>query len=403
MSTSMRQRDAVIADYGVLAEPPKELQAVVEMAAYVAGVPLATINVITSQEQHQVAVVGFDASICRREDSMCATTLAIGGPVMVPDASRDDRFRANPFVDGTLNTVRFYAAQPLVTADDVVLGTLCVFDTAPWSLDDDQLAALGTLAERVVDLLELARRTRSLDAALVRTARLRDELQRSNEHLAAFAGQVSHDLLNPLTSVALSLNLLQEELAERPVEEQPLGGVATVERALRGTARMEALIDDLLAFARVGGELRRVEVDVAGEVTQLVGDLGAALRGAVPALGRLPVVRADRTQVRAVLQNLLVNAAKFTAPEETPRIEVGARREGAGWRIEVADRGRGVPAEGTEQLFEPLARSQAAREVEGSGIGLATCRRIVQAHGGRIGIDAREGGGAVAWVWLPDD
>lgn len=392
----MERVDSEIEGYRVIDDTPEALQAIVEMAAFVARVPLATINIITSTEQHQVATIGFEPAICRREDSMCATSLAIGGQIVVPDASVDERYKDNPFVIGPLGAVRFYATQPLVTTEGIAIGTLCVFDLEPRELDEVQRLALTALAGRIVDLLELSRRTRALDASLRRVQEMRDELQRSNEHLAAFAGQVSHDLRNPLTTVAMSLHLLQEEFED----EGRSTDLTTVDRALRGTQRMQALIEDLLAFARVGGALRFDEVDLGVAVRDVLADLAGELVGAGVTVGDLPVVRGDATQLRAVLQNLVANAAKFVRPGEPADIEVSSRRDDGGWRVCVADRGPGVSEEDSVRVFDPLVRLD--EEADGSGIGLATCLRIVQAHGGRIGLVPREGGGTEAWIWLPE-
>ncbi|WP_043641951.1 sensor histidine kinase [Nocardioides alkalitolerans] len=392
----MSQVDAKIAQYEVLEDDSarNELQSVVEMAAWVAQVPLATINLISTTQQHQIATVGFDGSICRREDSMCAVSVAAEGPVVVPDASADPRFAENPFVTGILGDVRFYAAHQLVTPDDVVIGTLCVFDTVPRELEDSRRRALQTLADRVVDLLELSLRTRALDESLRRMALMRDELARSNEHLAAFAGQVSHDLRNPLSTVAMSLYLLREQIGDE-------NNGSMVDRALRGTSRMQSLIEDLLSFARLGGALRREPVDLRVVVQEVLADLAVPLEGAEVEVGPLPVVSADPTQMRAVLQNLVANAAKFTAPGEPARITVGARPAPSSWRIEVGDRGPGIDPVDAQRVFDPLVRLD--EKAEGSGIGLTTCRRIVEAHGGTIGLTPREGGGTVAWVDLPFD
>ena len=97
--------------------------------------------------------------------------------------------------------------------------------------------------------------------------------------------------------------------------------------------------------------------------------------------------------------NLIDNAAKFTDADEPPEIEVDSRPVETHHRIEVRDRGRGIPAEKQERVFAPLARLD--KTVDGSGIGLATCRRIVEAHGGSIGVEAREGGGTTFWFELP--
>lgn len=161
------RRVAGIEAYDVLGKPPRsDLVAVLELAARVCGVPMATINVITGTEQHQIATVGFEASICSREDSMCARVLDDPEvPIVVPDAREDDRFRDNPFVTGDLAQVRFYAAHRLVTPEDVTIGTLCVFDE-PRDLDAEQRAALATLADRVSDILDLSLRERQLTLSL---------------------------------------------------------------------------------------------------------------------------------------------------------------------------------------------------------------------------------------------
>jgi len=383
---------------------PPELRAVVEMAADVAGAPMATINIVTDERQHQIVATGFEPSVCLRDDSMCAVTLASGGPVTLADAREDERYRANPFVDGRIGTVRFYSSHPLVTRQGAAIGTLCVFDTEPREIDGHQEAALSTLAARVVDVIELWQRTQALDRALDETETSRAELERSNTHLASFAGQVSHDLRNPLATVAMSLFMLHEQLDEvagAPVDEAALADMtATVDRALRGTRRMEALIHDLLAYARVGGDLHREEVAVGDLVAQVLADLGRAVALFYVRTRDLPVVVGDATQLGAVLQNLVANAVKFTPAGTRERVvEISGATLPDHWRIEVADRGIGIDPGDAEKVFEPL--TQIDRDAEGSGIGLATCRRIVQAHGGRIGVEPRDGGGTVVWFELP--
>lgn len=378
-------RVAEIGKYHVLTEPPRpDLLALVEIAAQVAQVPMATINLITNTAQHQIATHGFEAAICAREDSMCNLVLDAGEPVIVPDASQDDRFRDNPFVTGALGEVRFYATHQLVTPEDVVIGTLCVFDTVPRQLTEEQEHALVGLADRVVDLLELELRTR--------------ELKRSNEQLTAFAGQVSHDLRNPLAAVSLSLQLIREQLDER--EEDDTATAFLLQRAQGGAARMQSLIDELLAYARVGAELQRVPVDLAGVLADVRADLTTALVGATLVEGDLPTVMGDPVQLRAVLQNLVANALKFTRPGEPAHVEVDSVRVRDAWRVEVCDRGPGIPPDQRDRVFAPLARID--ESVEGSGIGLSTCRRVVEAHGGRIGLTDAAYGGTCAWFELPD-
>ena len=380
-------RREAIDEYAVVgAEPEPELQRLVELAAAVCDVPTAVINIIDDRHQHQVAAVGLAASVCAREDSMCARVLPEARLVTVTDARLDERFATNPFVTGEIATVRFYASSPLVTPTGVPIGTLCVFDDAPRGLSPAATRALQVLAEQVVDVLELRRLTR--------------ELERSNEQLAQFAAQVSHDLRNPLAALVGFL----EVAADSPGLAQAPDAARALARAESSAARMTAMVGDLLAFARVGGGTRSGPVDLRREAESVLEDLSAevAASGADVQVGALPTVSGDATLLRALLQNLLANAVKFSAAAgRRPVVCVAAEAVAGSWRITVEDNGPGVPLEDRERVFELLARGEAQQAVEGLGIGLSTCRRIVQSHGGRIGITDSDLGGTSVWVLLP--
>ena len=328
---------------------------------------------------------------------MCATILGAGQPVAVADASQDARFAGNPFVTGELDTVSCYAVYPLITRDGVPVGTLCVFDSEPRELDADQLDGLATLAARTVDVFEERLRGRELALSLMENQAVQAELERSNERLASFAGQVSHDLKTPLTTLSLSLSLIREQLQDGQVtaDSGPL-----LDRAINVSARMAELIDDVLDFATLGGTFRATEVDLDFVLGKVLEDLGPELADVTLHISRLPTVLGDRSQLRAVLQNLLGNAARYRSEERPLEVHISSRHVQRAWRIEITDNGRGVPPAERHRIFEPLARADDS--VEGTGIGLATCRRIVGAHGGRIGIDASVTEGARFWFELPD-
>ena len=378
-------RRQAIAAYDVVGRPPEaDLQGLVELAAAVCDVPTAAINIIDDRHQHQVAVIGMEPSVCSREDSMCAQVFRGGHPVVVPDARADDRFARNPFVTGVIGKVRFYASSPLVTPGGIPIGTLCVFDEDTRELSDAAARSLELLADQVVDVLELRRTHR--------------ELARSNEQLARFAGQVSHDLGNPLAALRGFLELASSspELADAPFASMALS------RAELAADRMNALVVDLLEYARVGGRARRTAVDLGAVVAAVLEDLDARLTqsGATVRVGALPEVTGDETLVRALLQNLLANAVKFTAASGVaPVVSVTCDEISDGWRVAVDDNGPGVPPEDRERVFGLMER--AATTVDGLGIGLSTCRRIVEAHGGLMGIDESTAGGASVWFTLP--
>ena len=226
-----RSREQAIEAYGVLDAPPRpELLALVELAARVAGVPMAAVDLVTATEQHRVAGYGVPTGVSARQESMSATVVEERRPALVPDMLLDERFRAQPSVTGESGGVRFYAAHPLVTPGQVVIGALCVFDEQPREVVPELGQLLGTLADRVVDALQLELRTRQLAAA--------------EERLGAFAAQVSHDLRNPLSSVRMSLELARDELAD------DADAARLLERAERGVDRMDRMIGDLLRGAQ---------------------------------------------------------------------------------------------------------------------------------------------------------
>ncbi|MAS56165.1 MAG: GAF domain-containing sensor histidine kinase [Nocardioides sp.] len=384
-------RMAELERYQVLsAEPRPELTALAELAARVCGVSSAFISVITDDELLQLASVGFEGFTVPRALSMCDAVLHEDEPLISSDLRVDPRFRDNPYVQQG-RTV-FYASYQLTSPAGVPFGSLCVFDDTEREIDDDQRRALRDLADRVVDVLELELRNRQLATAI-------DELERSNQQLAAFAGQVSHDLRNPLAAVTGNLELLEDLVLAAEPDVATMRGL--ISRAHRSTERMGRLVDEVLTFAVLGGRLDRHRVDVDALMREVREDLSSQLAGAAIEVGELPAVQADPVQLRIVLQNLVSNAAKYTRPGTTASISVHAEVSGATWRLAVVDHGLGVPPADRDRVFEPFVRVAQGLRVDGTGMGLPTCQRIVQAHGGRIGLDETPGGGATAWVELP--
>jgi signal transduction histidine kinase len=381
-------RRNAIAEYEIVGGAPEpHLDNLVELAAAICGVPTAVINIIDDTHQHQVASIGFEAAACLREDSMCAVVLHEVRHVWVTDARLDERFALNPFVTGEVGNVVFYASSPVVTPAGVPIGTLCVFDEEAGELTDQQSRALDVLAHQVVDVLELRR--------------VAQELERSNEALAHFASQVSHDLRNPLTALSGFLELAEDDPG-LPAAELAAESVA---RARGVTARMTDMVIDLLNYARAeGAQPRRIPVDIAELVHAVVEDLDAAIEktGATVSVDADAQVTGDPTLLRALIQNLIANSIKFTnAAGIAPRVEVRAEHLTDAWRITVDDNGPGVVPADRERVFELMERG-VPPETPGLGIGLSTCRRIAETHGGRIGIDDSPIGGARVWVELPD-
>ena len=246
------------------------------------------------------------------------------------------------------------------------------------------------------DVTDLHEALEQLAGERTRSVRRTAELERSNAELERFASVVSHDLRQSLTAVSGFLALLESRHgAWLPEDAATLLGYAR-----EGGERMHALVEDLLAYARVGHSGRAPErVDVAELVDRIVPTVAGPGAASIE-IGELPVVIARPREFEQLLANLIGNAVKFVAPGMTPAVSVTAAREGVGWRFEVADNGIGIPAPHAQRIFGMFARSPVAEQYPGTGIGLAIAQKVVEAAGGRIWVAPREGGGSVfCFTW----
>ncbi|MHA7178900.1 sensor histidine kinase [Arthrobacter sp. MDB2-24] len=370
-------------------QTPPELLNLVKLAVRVSGMDAGVINIITADQQHQIAAVGVDAGVCSREDSMCSKVFRSGSITALADASLDPRFADNPFVNGRIADVRSYASVPLITGSGYALGTLCVFSLRAIGFGPDQREGLEILARQVVEVLELQLTTRQLVEAL-------EVVRRSNEDLAGFAARVSHDLKNPLTAI-----LGYTELSEQDDDVEPSGPAARYFSIIRGSAsRMLSTVEEVLEFSRIGGTISRRTVRLGTMMNAVLQDV-LPLSSAYDAVVTVQDTQlsVDQAQVTALLQNLVSNAIKYSAEGRPPRIEVLAST-GETQVLRVIDHGRGIPAEDRTRALEPLVRLQRDGDPAGSGIGLATCTRIAAAHGGSISLTETPGGGTTVTVDL---
>lgn len=227
-------------------------------------------------------------------------------------------------------------------------------------------------------------------------------LQRSNQDLEDFAVIASHDLREPLRKVQAYADMLRNNL-EKTGSDEKTG--ETLERMVKAVSRMQTMLDGLLAYSRIssaGKPFRQVTLsDVARGVIEDL-ELRLEQTGGAVELGSLPVIDADPVQMRQLFQNLLGNALKFHRQGVPPRVKVNARIPTPGTIcLVVTDNGVGFPPEAAGQIFLPFHRLNARSVYEGSGMGLAICRKIVERHGGAISAEGRPGEGATFTITLP--
>ncbi|MFF8962760.1 ATP-binding protein [Streptomyces globisporus] len=227
------------------------------------------------------------------------------------------------------------------------------------------------------------------------------ELRRSNSELEQFAYVASHDLQEPLRKVASFCQLLEKrygtELDDR--------GKQYIAFAVDGAKRMQVLINDLLTFSRVGRVHESWKpVDLGQSLDRALGNLAAAVEESGAVVERpeeLPELVGDATALTMVWQNLVGNAVKFRHPDRPPRITVSCEREDENWHLTVSDNGIGIAPEFADKVFVIFQRLHARDEYDGTGIGLALCRKIIEFHGGRIWLEPEPGEGTRIHFTLP--
>jgi signal transduction histidine kinase len=254
-------------------------------------------------------------------------------------------------------------------------------------------ADVDSMRERILSELS------AVQAANTSLEQRSHDLQRSNSELEQFAYVASHDLQEPLRKVASFCQLLQRRYGGQLDEKAD----QYIEYAVDGAKRMQMLINDLLAFSRVGRvEQERVPVPAADLLAQAEANLATAIRRsrAEVEAGDLPTVLAEPTLLTAVFQNLLSNAIKFRG-ERAPRVSVTAERDGDFWVFAVADNGIGIGSEYADRIFVIFQRLHDKSTYPGTGIGLAMTRKIIEYHGGRIWLDTAVTSGARFCFTLP--
>jgi signal transduction histidine kinase len=239
------------------------------------------------------------------------------------------------------------------------------------------------------------------NAAAVPTApRVQEDPGARESELRALMTMASHDLKNPLASIAAHVEVLRAEYGE--LDDDFPHFLAAIERGLN---RMSRLTQELMDYARADRELDPRPASLNDLVGEIVSD-----HAVVPGTARvtvadaLPNVVADTGLLRHVLDNLIGNAIKYTPAGAVPEIEIRAfELAGGSTRVEVSDRGIGIPAAEQPRVFDAFHRCANSGGYSGTGLGLHICRRIIERHGGLIGVEPNIGGGSRFWFTLPSD
>ncbi len=261
-------------------------------------------------------------------------------------------------------------------------------------------AMTGRLQQTLVSRDDLQQEIEIRKEAEKRLKEAMAQLNRSNKELEQFAYVASHDLQEPLRMVSSFVQLLGDRYRDQLDDKAQ----KYIHYAVDGAARMQILIQELLAFSRVSTRgLEFTEIDSLRILAEAEDNLRTAIEesGARISHDRLPIVSGDKAQLVQVFQNLLGNAIKFCR-DRSPVIHVGATRRGDSWQFAVRDNGIGIDKQYAEKIFVIFQRLHTREEYPGTGIGLALCRRIVERHGGTIWFESEEGSGSTFFFTLSD-
>ena len=371
--------------------PEREFDNLAKLASYICQTPVALISLVDESRQWFKAAIGIDAKETPRDVAFCAHAILDHDVLVVPDASRDDRFADNPLVTGPTK-VRFYAGAPLETADGQMIGTLCVIDHLPREMTPDQVSALQVLAAQVVAQFEARSNIREL-------AEARDVAQRATQTKALFLANMSHEIRTPLNGVLGNTSLLLD--SDLSAEQRETAGT------IRSSAdALLALIDDILDFSKI--EAGKLEIDPQPfDVRSLVAatvkiialrakETDTVVRTSI-AKDVPDVIVSDFVRVRQILLNLLSNAVKFTN-HGTIELTIKLADGGAAGNLQFSVRDDGIGMNPGQQtlLFKEFSQADpsATRRHGGTGLGLAICKRLAGLLGGAIWAESAVGSGS---------
>lgn len=384
------ERLAALKRYQILDTESEALfDSIANIAATICDVPIALISLIDSERQWFKARVGLDARETHRDLAFCA--YAIQEPdelLIVEDATKDERFKDNPLVNGEPD-IRFYAGAPLVTWDKQALGTLCVIDDKPRVLTDKQIEALSHLSKQVCANLELRIRSKYLE-----------ELNASRNKMLSV---LSHDIRSPLLSIISGLDLLSDSDLKFDTEDKR----KFLAELKKGTNNTLHMAESLLKMSQLElGQFRYEPEQV--QLGSLVNGAAFSLSGALQAKKIVlnidfpseTEVWCDRDMAQSILQNLLSNAIKFTKNGGT--IKLTAAQVGDATEIQIQDDGVGIKPEILETLLsdEKHHSSFGTNGEKGSGLGLSLCKRFANINKGDLVLKSEYGNGTTAILRL---
>ncbi|MCM4160337.1 GAF domain-containing sensor histidine kinase [Antarcticibacterium flavum] len=361
--------------------PEDNFDNITKLASFICKTPVSLITIIGQDKQWMKSATGTNVSEIDRDISHCTHAILEPGNLMeVRDTRKDMRFAENPFTTGQ-PPILFYAGMPLKAPNGAAMGTLCVLDTEPRTLDDGQKEALKALAKQVENLFELRRQNLHLQ-------QVREQLNVRNTQLKDFAGTVAHDMKMPLANIIITSDLLRAKYGDQ--------------LDLQGKEYLHYLKQSSFKLSNyIQGILEHYESDTLTARNCEEFDIHDLLEGIIDLLNidydcviNLPednkIIHGNRTALEQIFLNLIGNSLKYTSTEKIV-INIHFREDKDFYYFAVEDNGIGIPQDKQEEIFElftVLAESDRSGN-RGNGIGLSTVKKLILSLDGAINVKSK--------------
>src|SRR5258708_4410956 len=291
--------------------------------------------------------------------------------------------------------------------DEILLSARSVtkgdFSRKAKAFSQDEIGILAKNFNMMAEELErLEKENREVNSSLEKKVRIRTaEMESKNKELEQFAYVASHDLQEPLRTISGFVELLQKQYRGQ----FDANADKLLDYISQASDRMKVLIKDLLDYSRIGREKEIKQVDCNHLLTEVLADLDQIIKesGATVQMEPLPVIHAYPTELKLLFQNLITNSIKFHKPGLAPAVAIGSERENGHWKFSVRDNGIGIDQQFSERIFIIFQRLHNRSQYEGSGIGLAHCKKIAELHGGHIWVESEPGEGCRFFFTIGND
>ncbi len=378
------------------------LAAIVEASIEITGADMGSIQLLDEKGALKIAAhsglgrqfLDYFGSVSKGVHIVCGLAMVDCRRMIVDDVLENALFRDNPARDVLMAAgVRAFQTTPLFSRTGDIVGMFTTHYRTARHPEEADLRLLDLLARQAADLIE---RMRVIETLNKRSA----QLEAANKELESFSYSVSHDLRAPLRAIDGYSRMILRKHTDR-LDDDARDKFNVIRES---TQKMGQLIDDLLAFSRLGrAELSTGTLDIEGLIRETWEDLKAANPGRRLTLkiAEIPPCRGDRMLMKQVLVNILANSVKFTRGREEALIEAGGNVKGSESLYYIRDNGVGFDMKYHDKLFGVFQRLHTADEFEGTGVGLAIVQRIINRHGGRVWAEGQIDKGACFYFSLP--